>query len=272
MSSPPLVIQVFLFILEAWHSGFGFFRCLGNKIATYIVGDYMAQLAMLAGIRRGRKLRDTWKLTHKNTTEEEPIKLWRARIARFAMPFTYKDPFSNKLQFMGRAKVLYFGSQAITEIDVESQDPNQMPESGLVTRELYDKIDFDGVHTRGYYKSTKIREVTFVVDYKEGELIKVTYNVGAICGYESFNYSRYRFAMVIGMVSALSDGAFIVDLHQLPNQQNHRDGLRLLEDLEHEWQQDSPRLHCMTMQEIMDKIKQDMTLTLHPKVFHNAWF
>jgi hypothetical protein len=30
----PLVIQLALFILEAWHSGFVIFKCLGNKIAT----------------------------------------------------------------------------------------------------------------------------------------------------------------------------------------------------------------------------------------------
>ncbi|CAN5971722.1 unnamed protein product [Sphagnum jensenii] len=273
MSLLPLVVQVALFILEAWHSGFGFFRCLGNKIATYIFGDYMAQLAIFDWVRRGRTFPPTLESYRNDSLLKNFSKYALGElIARFAMPFTYNDPFSNKLQFMGRAKVLYFGSQARTGIHVESQDPNQMPESGLVTRELYDKIDFDDVQTRGYYKSTKIREVTFVVDYIARQRIEVTYNVGAICGYASLDYSRYRLAMVIGMVSELSDGAFIVDLHELPNQQNRWDGLRLLEDLEHEWQQDNPRLQCMTLPEIMEKIKQDITLTLHPKIFHNTWF
>jgi len=61
-----------------------------------------------------------------------------------------------------------------------------MPESGLVTKELYDKIGLDDVEKRGYYKSTKIREVTFVVDYRAGSnCIEVTYNVGALQGYDS---------------------------------------------------------------------------------------
>jgi hypothetical protein len=153
----PLVVQLALFILEAWHSGFGFFRCLGNKIATYIFGDYMAQLAMFAGIRRGTTLKDSWKSHRKDRPFKKFINRFGELIARLAMPFTYPDPFSNKLQFMGRAKVLYFGSPAITGIDVKSQDP---PESGLVTSELYQKIDFDDVKRRGYFKSTKIREVT----------------------------------------------------------------------------------------------------------------
>jgi hypothetical protein len=273
----PLVIQLALFILEAWYSGFGFFRCLGNKIATYIFGDYMGQLAMLAGIRRGRKLEETWKWEHKDSTLKKIINLLGEGCARLAMPFTYYDPFSNKLQFMGRAKVLYFGSQALPGIEVESQVPNEMPESGLVTRELYDKIGFDDVEKRGYYKSTKIREVTFVVDYRAGSnFIKVTYNVGAIRDYESLEYSRYRFAMVIGMVSELSDGAFIVDLHQLRNQQNCRDGLRrheANEDLELERRQENPKLHCMTMKAIMENIKKgNMTLTCHDEIFNNTWF
>ncbi len=271
------MIQLALFILEAWHSGFGFFRCLGNKIATYIFGDYMGQLAMLAGIRRGRKLEETWKWEHKDSTLKKIINLLGEGCARLAMPFTYYDPFSNKLQFMGRAKVLYFGSQALPGIEVESQVPNEMPESGLVTRELYDKIGFDDVEKRGYYKSTKIREVTFVVDYRAGSnFIKVTYNVGAIRDYESLEYSRYRFAMVIGMVSELSDGAFIVDLHQLRNQQNCRDGLRrheANEDLELERRQENPKLHCMTMKAIMENIKKgNMTLTCHDEIFNNTWF
>jgi hypothetical protein len=273
----PLVVQLALFILEAWHSGFGFFRCLGNKIATYIFGDYMAQLAMLTGIRRGRKLEETWRLEYRDSTLKKFIDLLGEIIARLAMPFTYYDPFSNKLQFMGRAKVLYFGSQALPGIDVESQVPNQMPESGLVTRELYDKIGFDDVEKRGYYKSTKISEVTFVVDYRAGSnFIKVTYNVGAIRDYESLKYSRYRFAMVIGMVSELSDGAYIVDLDQLPNQQNRRDGLRrheANEDLELERRQENPKLHCMTMKAIMENIKKgNMTLTCHDEIFNNTWF
>ncbi|CAK9228130.1 unnamed protein product [Sphagnum troendelagicum] len=272
MSLLPAVVQVALFILEAWHSGFGFFRCLGNQYATYMNGDYMAQLAIFDLVRRGRTFPPTWGSHRNNSLLKNFSNDLGELIAMLAMPFTYNDPFSNKLQFMGRAKVLYFRSQARTGIHVESQDPNQMPESGLVTRELYDKIDFDDVQTRGYYKSTKIREVTFVVDYIARQRIEVTYNVGAIRGYASLDYSRYRLAMVIGMLSELSAGAFIVDLHQLPNQQNRRDGLRLLEDLEHEWQQDNPRLHCMTLPEIMEKINQDMTLTLHPKIFDNAWF
>lgn len=272
----PLVVQLALFILEAWHSGFGFFRCLGNKIATYIFGDYMAQLAMFAGIRRGRKLGETWRLEHRESTLKKFINLLGEIIARLAMPFTYYDPFSNKLQFMGRAKVLYFGAQAPAGIDVESQFPNQMPESGLVARELYDKIGFDDVEKKGYYKSTKIREVTFVVDYRSNyNSIKVTYNVGAIRDYVSLEYSRYRFAMVIGMVSELSDGAFIVDLHQLRNQQNHRDGLRRHEANEHlelERKQENPKLHCMTMKAIMESIDDNMTLTCHHEIFENTWF
>lgn len=151
----PLVIQLALFILEAWHSGFSFFRCLGNKIATYIFGDYMAQLAMLAGIRRGRKLEETWKWEHEDSTLKKIINLLGEGCARLARPFTYYDPFSNKLQFMGRAKVLYFGSQALPGMEVESQVPNQMPESGLVTQELYDKIGLDEVEERGYIRVLK---------------------------------------------------------------------------------------------------------------------
>lgn len=280
----PLVVQLALFILEAWHTGFGFFRCLGNKIATYIFGDYMAQLAMFAGIRRGRKFKETWRWSEKSDSPlKKFINLLGEIIARLARPFTYYDPFSNKLQFMGRAQVLYFGSQALPGIDVESQVPNQTPESGLVTRELYKKIGFDDVEKRGYYKSTKIREVTFVVDYcsARSNFIEVTYSVGAIRDYnKSLQYSTDSFAMVIGMVSALSDGAFIVDLDQLHNQQNRRDGRRdglryreANEALEHEREEENPKLHCMTMKAIMEKIqKGDLTLTRHHEIFKNTWF
>jgi len=260
--------------LEAWHSGFGFFRCLGNKIATYIFGDYMAQLAMFAGIRRGRKLEETWTLLEKT---DSPLKILinflGEKIARLAMPFTYYDPFSNKLQFMGRAQVLYFGSQALPGIDVESQVPNQTPESGLVTRELYKKIGFDDVEKRGYYKSTKIREVTFVVNYRaRSDFIEVTYSVGAIRDYKPWKYNRYRFAMVLGMVSELSDGAFIVDIDQLRKQQNCRDR-DANEALEDERKSENPRLHCITMKAIMENIeKGNMTLTRHHEIFKNTWF
>jgi hypothetical protein len=268
----PLVIQLALFILEAWYSGFGFFRCLGNKIATYIFGDYMGQLAMLAGIRRGRELEKTWKWEHKESLKKKIINLLGEGCARLAMPFTYYDPFSNKLQFMGRAQVLYFESLGMDE---ENQVPNRMPQSGLVA-EWCDKIGFDEVKARGYYKSTKIREVTFVVDYSAGsEFIEVAYNVGAIQGCDSLICSKERFAMVIGMVSELAEGAFIVDLDQLLKQQNHWDGLRRGEakDLDREHGKENPKLPCMTMKEIMVNIKKDdMTLTRHAKIFKNAWF
>lgn len=65
--------------------------------------------------------------------------------------------------------------------------------------------------------------------------------------------------MVIGMVSELAEGAFIVDLDQLHKQQS----------LDHE----NPKLPCMTMKEIMQNInKDDMTLTRHAEIFKNAWF
>jgi hypothetical protein len=270
----PLVVQLALFILEAWHTGFGFFRCLGNKIATYIFGDYMAQLAMFAGIRRGRKFKETWRWSEKSDSPlKKFINLLGEIIARLARPFTYYDPFSNKLQFMGRAQVLYFGSQALPGIDVESQVPNQTPESGLVTRELYKKIGFDDVEKRGYYKSTKIREVTFVVNYRaRSDFIEVTYSVGAIRDYKSWKYNRYRFAMVLGMVSELSDGAFIVDIDQLRKQQNCRDR-EANEALEDERKSENPRLHCITMKAIMENIeKGNMTLTRHHEIFKNTWF
>jgi hypothetical protein len=220
----------------------------------------MEQLAMLAGIRRGRKLHETWKWGHPDSPLKKIINFLGEGCARLARPFTYNDPFSNKLQFMGRAQVLYFESKALPRRELESQVPDRMPESGLVTNELYEKIGCDKVEARGYYKSTKIREVTFVVDYRAGSnFIEVAYSVGAIQGCDSLIYSRYRFAMVIGMVSELAEGAFIVDLDQLHKQQS----------LDHE----NPKLPCMTMKEIMQNInKDDMTLTRHAEIFKNAWF
>jgi len=235
----------------------------------------MGQLAMFAGIRRGRELGKTWKWEEeKDSTLKKIINRLGEGCARLVMPFTYYDPFSNKLQFMGRAKVLYFG---LPGMEVESQVPNQMPESGLVTSKFYDKIGFDDVEKRGYYKSTKIRDVTFVVDYRAcSDYIKVAYNVGAIQGYDALEYSRDIFAMVIGMVSELADGAFIVDLDQLPNQQVHKDGWRYGEAnkaLEHERKRENPKLHCMTMKAIMDNIKKgNMTLICHDEIFNNTWF
>jgi len=82
--------------------------------------------------------------------------------------------------------------------------------------------------------------------------------------------------MVIGMVSELSDGAFIVDLDELHNQRNSRDGLRrheANEDLELERRRENPKLHCMTMKAIMENIKTgNMTLTCHDEIFNNNWF
>ncbi len=233
---------------------------------------------MFVGIRRGRELGETWKWEEdQDSTLKKIINLLGGVCVRSAMSFTYYDPFSNKLQFMGRAKVLYFGSQALPVMEVQSQVPNQMPESGLVTSKLYEKIGFENVKKRGYYKSTKIREVTFVVDYRAGsDFINVAYNVGAIRGYDALEYSSYRLAMVIGMVSELADGAFIVDLHQLQNQQVRRDGSTHGEankDLEHERKRENPKLHCMTMKAIMENIKKDnMTLICHHGIFNNTWF